>query len=129
VLSSFTSSSYLSSITILSSDCVQTFIEVRSKYVSEGPAQFEIEYMWSAVCVYTGESSWNPFANTLVCDQSQHIIAQHYSSVIRLNAIFMQATSLCLLLYKPHLFGLPQHVFILIQFVSLTCVPYVLTYN
>ena len=53
----------------------------------------------------------------MVCDRSQHIcpitcvIAQQYSSVIRLNASFMEATPLCLLLYKLHLFGLPQHVY------------------
>jgi len=36
--------------------------------------------------------------------------------------VFVEATSLYLLLNKPHLFSLTQHTFILIQLISLTCI-------
>ena len=41
------------------------------------------------------------------------------------HAISMEATPLCLLLNKPHLFSLTQHRFIVIQFSTCTCVLHV----
>jgi len=51
-----------------------------------------------------------------------------YSKVTKIKTIFTEATLLCLLLNKPHLFSLTKQRLIVIQLVTLTCTLHVSTW-
>jgi hypothetical protein len=80
---------------------MQTLSDLRSSYVSEGPAQVETcgsrnwLQTWSTIYAYTRVSSWNPNSSTLEPDRPQHVrsascvIAQQYSSPPFSNCAFI----------------------------------------
>jgi hypothetical protein len=75
------------------------FLGVRRK---SSIGQFAIwVHLWSIICVYTRESSWNPNSNTVAPDRPRHdtpaprttcVIAQQYSSIILVSLFFSSFT-------------------------------------
>lgn len=78
-----------------------TFPNWSSSYDSEGLVQVGIEHMWSAVCVYTMDSSWNPNSDRQELDQPQQdctatcVTAQHYSSTTCILLCFHSCKKKC----------------------------------